>query len=171
MPITYCWKLDPENQYSWFIMTRSACRHVLILSWKSVVNSPCLFKFTLQGLSQDLETWCPKLAIVKYWGTHIGTMIYLDFIYRHVKNYRIRHDILIQCHGNHMEMKIFNYMLEIDILRNSSQKIWVSWGVLFKGLGVQKDTQDALLAETMWHLVFSGCYSTLWWGREINCKI
>ena len=42
-------------------------------------------------------------------------------------------------------------MLEIDILRNSSQNIWVSWGVLFKGLGVQKDTQiwDALLAITM----------------------
>ena len=32
-------------------------------------------------------------------------------------------------------------MLEIDILRNSSQKNWVSSGVLFKGLVVQKDTQ------------------------------
>ena len=40
-----------------------------------------------------------------------------------------------------MEMKKFNYMLEIDILRNSSQKNWVPWGMLFKGLGVQKDTQ------------------------------
>ena len=37
---------------------------------------------------------------------------------------KIRHDILIQCHGNYMEMKKFNYMLEIDILRNSSQFIW-----------------------------------------------
>ena len=40
-----------------------------------------------------------------------------------------------------MEMKKINYMLEIDILRNSSQNFVVSWGVLFKGLGVQKDTQ------------------------------
>ena len=40
-----------------------------------------------------------------------------------------------------MEMKKLNFMLLIDILRNSSQKNWVSWGVLFKGLGVQKDTQ------------------------------
>ena len=34
---------------------------------------------------------------------------------------KIRHDILIQRHGNEMEMKIFNYVLEINILRNSSQ--------------------------------------------------
>ena len=43
--------------------------------------------------------------------------------------------------GNCMEMKKFNYMLEIDIFRNSSQNNWVSWGFVFKGLGVQKDTQ------------------------------
>ena len=42
-----------------------------------------------------------------------------------------------------MDMKKVNYILEIDILRNSSREnIWVSWGVLFKGLGVQKDTQS-----------------------------
>ena len=35
---------------------------------------------------------------------------------------KIRHDILIQCHGNYMEMRKFNYMLELEILRNSSQK-------------------------------------------------
>ena len=35
----------------------------------------------------------------------------------------MRHDILIQCHGNYMEIeKKSNKMLEIDILRNSSQK-------------------------------------------------
>ena len=51
------------------------------------------------------------------------------------------HDILIQCHGNYMEMKNFNYMLAIDISRNFSQNIWVSLGVLLKGLGGQKDTQ------------------------------
>ena len=42
-----------------------------------------------------------------------------------------------------------HYMLEIDILRNSSLKNWVSWGVDFKVLGVQKDTLDSLLAKTM----------------------
>ena len=49
---------------------------------------------------------------------------------------KIMYDILIECYGNYMEMKKVNHMLEIDILRNSSQKNWVSWGVLFKGLGV-----------------------------------
>ena len=48
-----------------------------------------------------------------------------------------------------MEMKKINYMLEIDTLRNHYKNIWVSWGVLFKGLGVQKDP-DALLAKTTW---------------------
>ena len=53
-----------------------------------------------------------------------------------------------------MEMNKFNNMLEIDILRNSPQKNWVSWLVIFKGLDVQKDNSDALLAKTMafWHL-------------------
>ena len=52
--------------------------------------------------------------------TQISTINMYEFI-------QIRHDILIQCHGNYMEMKNVNYMLEIDILRNSSQK---SLGVL-----------------------------------------
>ena len=33
-----------------------------------------------------------------------------------------RHDILIQCQWNYMEMEKLKYMLKIDILRNSSQK-------------------------------------------------
>ena len=38
---------------------------------------------------------------------------------------KIRHDILIQ--WNYMEMKKMHYMLDIDILRNSSlKKNWVS---------------------------------------------
>ena len=32
----------------------------------------------------------------------------------------------MQYHGNYMEQKKFNFMLEIDIFRNSSKKIWVS---------------------------------------------
>ena len=37
---------------------------------------------------------------------------------------KIRHDILIQFNGNYMEMKKINYMLEIDILTKSSQKVF-----------------------------------------------
>ena len=48
--------------------------------------------------------------------TQISTINMYKFI-------KIRHDILIQCHGNYMEIKEFNYMLEIDILRNSSQNL------------------------------------------------
>ena len=74
-----------------------------------------------QGLSQDLETGCPILAIVKFVGIQIfrGAQISPINMYKFIK---IRHDILIQCHGNCMEMKNVNYMQEIDILRDSSQK-------------------------------------------------
>ena len=40
---------------------------------------------------------------------------------------KIKHTIIKQCHGNYEEMKKFNYKLEIEIFRNSTQKkIWVS---------------------------------------------
>ena len=48
-----------------------------------------------------------------------------------------------------MEMKKIKYMLEIDILRNSSQ---IFLGVLrgaFSGFGCPKRHPDALLAKTM----------------------
>ena len=48
-----------------------------------------------------------------------------------------------------MEMKKVNYMLEIDILRNSSQRVL---GVLrgwVLGVGCPKRHPDALLAKTM----------------------
>ena len=48
-----------------------------------------------------------------------------------------------------METKIIDYMLEIDISRNSSPK---ELGVLrgaFEGFGCPKRHQDALLAKTM----------------------
>ena len=71
-----------------------------------------------QGLSQDLETGCPKLAFLKFLGVQGGpqyTKISTINMYKFIK---IRHDIdiLIQCHGNHIEVKKFNYMLKIDIL-------------------------------------------------------
>ena len=35
---------------------------------------------------------------------------------------KIRHNLHTKGHGNDMMLKKFNYMLDIDILRNSSQK-------------------------------------------------
>ena len=62
---------------------------------------------------------------------------------------KLRHDIIQQCHGNYKEIKKFNYKLEIEILRNSTQ---IFLGVLrgsFQGFGCPKKHPDALLAKTM----------------------
>ena len=62
---------------------------------------------------------------------------------------KLRHGILIECQGNYMEMIKFNYMLEIDILRNSSpRKVGVLRGA-FEGFGCPKRHPDALLAKTL----------------------
>ena len=50
------------------------------------------------------------------------------------------HDSLIQCHGNSMEKKKFNNMLENDILRNSSQKYLDVLRVAFSKVWVSKKT-------------------------------
>ena len=47
-----------------------------------------------------------------------------------------------------MEMKRFNYMLEIDILRNSSQKIGSPEGWFLRVWVSKKRHPDALLAKT-----------------------
>ena len=65
---------------------------------------------------------------------------------------KIRHDIIKQCHRNNKEMKRFNYKLEIEVFRNSTQK---NLGVLrgsFLGVGCPKRHPDALLAKTMFHM-------------------
>ena len=59
---------------------------------------------------------------------------------------KMRHDIINQCQGIYKEMLKFNYKLEIEIFRNSTQKIL---GVLrgsFQGFGCPKKHPDALLA-------------------------
>ena len=48
-----------------------------------------------------------------------------------------------------MEMKKFNHMLEIDILRNSSQNVLGILRGAFKGFGCPNRHPDALLAKTM----------------------
>ena len=82
------------------------------MSQESLVFS---WRYPRQGLSKDLETGCPTLAIVKFWGVQIFKG---DFNYTQISTIKmytfiiIRHDILIQCHGNYMEMKNLNYMLK-----------------------------------------------------------
>ena len=69
----------------------------------------------------------------------------------------IRHDIIKQCHGNNKEMKKFNYKLEIEVFRNSTQ---INLGVLrgsFLRFGCPKRHPDALLAKTM-HLQLTSEY-------------
>ena len=62
----------------------------------------------MQGLSQDLETQCPKLVVVKVFGrpTFQGRPPYLQIstmnMYLLIE---IRHDILIQCHENYIEVE------------------------------------------------------------------
>ena len=72
------------------------------------------------------------------------------------KSIKIRHDILIQCHVNCMEMKKFNYMLEIDILSNSSQKLGVL-RVGFLGFWWSNRHPGAVLAKTMGALILGLC--------------
>ena len=62
---------------------------------------------------------------------------------------KIRYNILIQCHGNYIEMKKFNYMLETDILSNSSPKYLGVMRGAFYGFGCPKRHPDTLLAKTM----------------------
>ena len=61
-----------------------------------------------QGLSQDLETGCLKLAVVKFWGVqifkgHHNILIFQPYIC--INSVKKRHDIIKQCHGNYKEMK------------------------------------------------------------------
>ena len=56
---------------------------------------------------RDLETGCLKLAIVKFLGVQIFrvpnySQICTIYMYKFIK---VRHDILIECHGNYMEME------------------------------------------------------------------
>ena len=46
-----------------------------------------------------------------------GTTIYYNFNINMYKLIEIRHNILIQCHGNYIMIKKYNYMLEIHLLK------------------------------------------------------
>ena len=71
-----------------------------------------------------------------------------------------------------MEMIKFNYMLEIDILRNSSpRKMGVLRGA-FEGFGCPKRHPDALLAKTMAHVVTNWSLATYSFSfhLRLNCE-
>ena len=62
---------------------------------------------------------------------------------------KLRHDIIKQCHGNYKEMTKFNYKLEIEIFRNSTQNILDVLRGSLQGFGCPKKHPDSLLAKTM----------------------
>ena len=82
-------------------------------------------------------------SITYYLLPHVCT-IYSDFNHKHVYIHHKAWYPYTRWWELYL-MKKFNYVLEIDILRNSPQKIGVSWGVLFKGLGVQKDMAKTMI--------------------------
>ena len=49
------------------------------------------------------------------------------------KSIKLRHNIL-----GILDEKM-QYMLEFDMYEVTHRNIWMSWGVIFEGLGVQKD--------------------------------
>ena len=88
------------------------------------VNFFSLAFIVWQGLSQVLESGCLKLAIANFWASKfLGGPQYTQQIstINMYKFIRIRHEIPIHCQG--MEMIKFNYMLEIDIVRSSTQNL------------------------------------------------
>ena len=88
-------------------------------------NTFNIYTEQMQGLSQDLETGCLKLAIVKFWGIQIlkATTIYSNFNHEHGFIYWNKawypYTMPLDLYADE---KKSNYMLGIDILRNSSQK-------------------------------------------------
>ena len=100
---------------------------ITISSWSTGQQAPTgtttSLATNLEGLSQDLETGCPRLATIKYVGylffkegANINTQIITINMYLLIK---IRHDILKQYHKNYTEVKQKSiFMLEINVLRN-----------------------------------------------------
>ena len=59
-------------------------------------------------------------------------------MYLHIK---IRHNVIIQCHGNYFKVENFNCMLEIDILRNYCPRDLSVLKSNFWGFGCPRDAQ------------------------------
>ena len=83
---------------------------------------------------------------------------------------KIRYDIIKQSHGNYKEMIKFNYNLEIDIFRNSIQKVLGVLRGCFKGFGCPKRHPDTLLAKTM-DVSLVDNYITSYFSRGVYCGL
>ena len=94
--------------------------------------------YVTQGFSQDLETGCPKSAIIKKIGYPIfqwrPCYTQIIIINMHLL-LEIRHNILIQCYGN----CIYIY-LKLTSSEISHKINWVPWG-FFLGFGCPHDAQ------------------------------
>ena len=76
------------------------------------------------GSSPGFRNWVPKIGNCKILGRpnfKKGPQYIQISTINMFKVIKIRHDILIKCHWIYVEMTTFNYMLEIVILRISSQ--------------------------------------------------
>ena len=72
---------------------------------------------------------------------------------------KIRYNIHIQCHGNYIQYwgkKNSIICLTLTFLKIPHKQIWVSWRVVFEGLGVQNDTQMPCLLR-LWIEVSNCC--------------
>ena len=98
----------------------------------------------IQGLSQDLETGCSKLAIMKFLDINFfqgrPQYIQISTINIYLLN-EIEHNIHMQCQRNYIGVQRFSYMLEIDILRNSSLDFLCVLLGVFWGFGCPNDAQ------------------------------
>ena len=96
------------------------------------------FSILVRSAIQDLETGCPKLAIAQLLGIlylkgniQIVTINMLSFI-------EIRYDILIQSNGNYVEVRKKSIICwKVTFYEITHKYFWVSWGIMFEGLGVQ----------------------------------
>ena len=63
-----------SSDFSWNVIFKE----VKPLFYKCTLSPFSFIEYVPQGLSQDLETGCLKLTIVKFWGVQIlsGTTIY-----------------------------------------------------------------------------------------------
>ena len=71
------------------------------------------------GSESGFRNYVPKMAYLVFQGRPEYAQITTINMYLLIE---IRHNILIKCLGNCIELEKSNFMLEIDILRNYSQK-------------------------------------------------
>ena len=97
---------------------------------KNILYLPGLF------LARILKLGAQNLQLSNIWPSYFqGSSHYIQMTTIDV--YLLCMMSLYNVLGIVLRLKNFNYMLEMDILRNQSQNIWVSTGVILEGLGIQ----------------------------------